>query len=39
MLSFRNMLKTLKTLINMKEVSNSVERGVTQGVIAMHGHK
>ena len=36
-LSFRNILKTLNTLINMKEVTNSVEWGVTQGVIAMHG--
>ena len=29
------MLKTLNTLINMKEVT---EWGVTQGVIATHGH-
>ena len=36
MLSFRNMLKTLNTLINMKEilVASPVARGVTQGVIA-----
>ena len=31
------MLKTLNTLINMKEVTNYLKWGVNQGVIAMHG--
>ena len=31
------MLKTLNTLINMKEVTNQLKWGVTQGVIAKHG--
>ena len=35
--SLLSMLKTLNTLINMKEVTNYLKWGVNQGVIAMHG--
>ena len=34
-----SILKTLNTLINMKEVTNKLKRGVTQGVIATHGSR